>query len=89
MNNWKCSLQTLSEEKGLVDGCPHLNMSMRGTRPYLVLIESNIHKMKMVCPSFTRKRVGRMTVLHTEFNLPVFHLHSIASPVIRALLRFY
>lgn len=70
----------LSVGRGLVDGSPHLSMRVRGTRLYLMLIESDMDKMNMVCPSFTRKRVGRMTLLHIDINLPVFHLHSIASP---------
>ena len=52
-------------------------------RIHLMLIESNMDETNMVCPSFTRKTVGRMNILHIDINLPVFHLHSIASPLSR------
>lgn len=89
MKKWKCLLQTLFVEKGLIDVSFHFTMSTRGTRPCLTMIESYIDKMKMVCPSFTRKRVGMMTVLHAHFNLSVLCLHSISFSEFRASLSFY
>lgn len=73
----------LSVRRRLVDGSPHLGMRVRGTRLYLMLIESNMDETNMVCPSFTRKTVGRVHILHIDINLPVFHLHSITSPLSR------